>query len=83
LIQSGIQDFNPPANPISTAKDQRLKTILLLFSLFVVSDFVLGYIKERSIPAGVISIFGGLFSTAFYLLLFWWGSRKDKGDSGS
>jgi hypothetical protein len=54
-----------------------------LFSLFVVSDFALGYIRERSIPAGVVSIFGGLFSTAFYLILFWWRSRKGKDDTGS
>ncbi len=32
--------------------DNRVKAIVLLFSLFVASDFVLGYIMERSIPAG-------------------------------
>jgi hypothetical protein len=35
-----------------------------------VFDFVLGYIHERSVPAGVISAVGGLFGTAFYLLIF-------------
>ena len=67
----------------AVATDNRVKAILLLFSLFVISDFALGYIRERSIPAGVISTFGGLFSTAFYLILFWWGSRKGNDDSGS
>ena len=64
--------------------DNRAKAILLaLFSLFAVSDFALDYIREGSIPAGVISTSGGLLSTVFYLLLFCWGSRKSRDDSGS
>lgn len=60
--------------------DKRLKSVLLLFGLFLVSDFIWGYVRERSIPAGIISIAGGLFSTAFYLLLFWFrsGGNTDK-----
>jgi len=58
--------------------DNRVKAIVLLFSLFVASDFVLGYIRERSVPAGVISVVGGLFSTAFYLLLYWWALKKTR-----
>src|SRR5438552_9358473 len=57
--------------------DKRMRAMSLLFLLFVLSDFVLGYLRERSIPAGIISIFGGLLSTAFYLLLYWWGTRRD------
>jgi hypothetical protein len=55
------------------------KTVLLLFSLFTASDFVLGYIHERTIPAGVISVVGGLLSTAYYLLMWKWASKDDGG----
>jgi hypothetical protein len=56
------------------------KAILVLFVLFVVVDFVLGYFRGRSFSAGVISIFGGLLSTAFYLTLFWWRSGPKSAD---
>jgi len=59
-----------------------LRPYCSLFSLFVVSEFALGYVTERSISAGVISIFAGLFSTAFGGLFFG-GSRRGKDDSGS
>ena len=45
------------------------KTIVLIFVLCAVGDFVWGYVHERSIPAGVFSVIGGLFGTAFYLLV--------------
>src|ERR1035441_5516167 len=38
-------------------------------------DFVWGYFRERSVPAGVISAVGGLFGTAWYLLLGRWMSQ--------
>src|ERR1019366_2613600 len=59
--------------------DNRVKDIVLLFSLFVASDFVLGYIRERSIPAGVISVVGGLFSTAFYFTSLLVGFEEKQG----
>jgi hypothetical protein len=36
----------------------------------------LGYVRERSIPASIINTFGGLFSTAFYLILFMGGAKR-------
>ena len=55
------------------------KVILLVFSLCAVCDFVWGYVHERSIPAGVISVLGGLFGTAwYYLLLVWPWKGNDK-----
>jgi O-antigen/teichoic acid export membrane protein len=65
-----------------TNRGSTAKAILLIFFLCTVSDFVWGYIHGRSIPAGVISIFGGLFGTACYLLLFWWSQKdEDKPDA--
>jgi O-antigen/teichoic acid export membrane protein len=56
-----------------------VKAIVLVFLLCAAFDFVWGYVHERSVPAGVISVVGGLFGTAFFLLVFWpW---KDKNDS--
>jgi hypothetical protein len=43
-----------------------------MFLIFAVVDFIWGYIHERSVPAGVISAVGGLFGTAWYLLLWKW-----------
>jgi hypothetical protein len=43
--------------------------IVLIFSLCAVADFILGYFRERTISAGVISVVGGLFGTAFFLLI--------------
>jgi hypothetical protein len=40
-------------------------------SVCAVIDFVWGYVHEHSISAGVISVVGGLFSSTWYLLLFW------------
>ena len=58
------------------------KAILLVFTLCAVADFVWGYIHERSVPAGVISVVGGLFGTAFYFLVFNWAWKaKDRNDS--
>jgi hypothetical protein len=55
------------------------KAIVLVFLLCAVFDFVWGYVHERSVLAGVISVVGGLFGTAFFLLVFWpW---KDKNNS--
>lgn len=45
------------------------KAIFLIFALCAVSDFILGYLHERSLPGGMISVVGGLFGTAFYVLL--------------
>jgi hypothetical protein len=57
--------------------DKRLKPALFLFVAFVVSDFPLGYLRHRSLPEGIISIFGGLLSTAFFLGWFWWRGKQD------
>ena len=64
-----------------TNRGSTAKAILLIFLLCTVADFVLGYIHGRSIPAGVISIAGGLLGTGCYLLLFWWSQRKDDDES--
>jgi hypothetical protein len=55
------------------------KAILLFFTLCAVADFVWGYVHERSVPAGVISVVGGLFGTAFYFLVFSWAWRAKAG----
>jgi ribosomal protein L40E len=78
--------LRPPApfisSPAPDAKRPRTitaKAIVLVFSLCAVADFIFGYIHERSVPAGVISVVGGLFGTAFYLLVlkwFWNGSDQ-------
>ena len=53
-------------------------------------DFIWGYFRERSVPAGVITAVGGLFGTAWYLLLGrWmtqllkWGSQDNDKPSSS
>ncbi len=56
------------------------KAILLILALCAVCDFVWGYIKRCSIPAGVISIVLGLFGTALYCFLMR-AFRKDKDES--
>jgi len=55
--------------------------IVLIFSFCAVGDFFLGYLHERSIPAGVVSVVGGLFGTACYLLLLWPWKGKDESDA--
>jgi len=45
--------------------------ILFVFLLCAVFDFVRGDIGGHSVPAGLITVVGGIFGTAFYLLLFW------------
>lgn len=77
LIPSPVQDVGRLPSTRSTTK-----AILFIFSLCTVSDFVLGYIHERSIPAGVISVVGGLFGTIFYLFLWKW-MWKDNDDTNS
>jgi len=57
-----------------------LKTVLLVFILCVVADFVWGYIRGRSIPAAITSVFFGVFGTAFYFFLFF-RPKKDKEES--
>jgi len=52
------------------------KAILLVFSICTMVDFAFGYIHKRTIPAGVIGVFGGLFSTAVALLFLKWTSKK-------
>ena len=52
------------------------KVIVLIFLLCALFDFVWGYVHERSVSAGVISIVLGLFGTAFYALVFL--PREDK-----
>lgn len=48
-----------------------------LFLGCAVIDFVCGYVHERTIPAGVISVVGGLFGAAFYLLVLKWLVEHD------
>jgi hypothetical protein len=67
LIPLSVQDVDRLPHTRSTTK-----AILFIFLLCSVSDFSLGYVHERSIPAGVISVVGGLFGTAFYLFLWKW-----------
>lgn len=58
------------------------KAIFLIFVLCAVCDFVWGYVHERSIPAGVLSVIGGLFGTAFYLLVTYpWKDDTKSDDS--
>jgi O-antigen/teichoic acid export membrane protein len=56
------------------------KGVLLLFALCAVFDLLWGYSRGHSLSAAVISIVGGLFSTALFALLFVWG-RKGKHDT--
>jgi hypothetical protein len=58
------------------------KGIVIVFSLCAVSDFVWSYIRNPSIPLGLGSVLFGLFGTAFYVLVFSLGSRKDKSNGG-
>jgi hypothetical protein len=60
-----------------------LRTYCSLFSLFVVSEFALGYITERSIPQVLLASFAGPLSTAFFGLLFLVVREEAKDDSGS
>jgi hypothetical protein len=64
-------------NRISTAKG-----VLLLFALCAVFDFLWGYFRGRSLPAGVISVVGGLFSTALFALLFMWWRKSEHNSDG-
>jgi hypothetical protein len=61
---------------------RRAKGALIVLLLCVAADFVLGYIRHRSVQAGILHIFGGLLSTAFFLLLYWLRTEKDK-DGGA
>jgi len=62
LIPLPTEDLHPGPS-IST------KAILLVFSICTIVDFAFGYIHKRTISAGVISVFGGLFSTDVALLI--------------
>jgi len=46
--------------------------MFIIFLGCAVIDFIWGFIGERSVPAGVISVVGGLLGTAWYLLLDNW-----------
>jgi len=46
--------------------------MFIIFLGCAVIDFIWGFIGERSVPAGVISVVGGLLGTASYLLLDNW-----------
>lgn len=65
LVPSPTQDTTPP-DTFSA------KVVLVIFLGCAVIDFIWGYIHQRSVPAGVISAVGGLFGTAWYLLLGKW-----------
>lgn len=72
----------PPLTPEVNRAGMSAKAIVLIFVLCAVADFVLGYIHERSFPAGLISVIGGLFGTAFYVLVFkWFLNGSDQTDS--
>lgn len=45
-------------------------TILFIFVLCAGFDFLRGYIGGHSTHAGLITVVGGLFGTAFYFFLF-------------
>jgi hypothetical protein len=45
--------------------------------------FHLGYVRGRSISAGVIGVVGGLFSTAVYLFLFWPQKDRDRREASN
>jgi hypothetical protein len=54
--------------------------ILLIFSVGALVDFVLGYIHERTISAGIVTAVFGLLGTAFYLHITQPWKSKDKPD---
>jgi len=57
-----------------------VKAVFLIFFVCAAVDFVFGYVKAGSFPAGVISVVLGLFGTAFYLWCFG-APRNDDHDS--
>src|ERR1019366_9396604 len=72
---AALRQVVPLIPPITQGTDSpntrgSIRVVLLIFLVCAVFDSVLGYIHERSVPAGVISAVGGLFGTAFYLFLF-------------
>jgi hypothetical protein len=72
LVLSPSQEGN------SLPKTVSAKAILLIFAVCAVSDFILGYLHERTFPAGIISVVGGLFCTAFYVLRLKWFMEDHK-----
>ena len=66
-----------PSLPPDTAPPNifSAKVVVIFFLGCAAIDFVWGYFRERSVPAGVISAVGGLFGTAWYLLLGRWMSQ--------
>ncbi len=58
------------------------KNLVIVFSLCAVFDFARSYVGNHSISAGLGSVRIGLFGTAFYVLFFSLGSRKDKSNGG-
>lgn len=64
-----------------TKRGRIVRGVVLIFSLCALGDFVLGYFHQRTISAGVVSVVGGLLSTAFYLLLMQPWKGKDESDA--
>jgi hypothetical protein len=52
-----------------------LRPYCSLFSLFVVSEFVLGYVTERSIPQVSLASLPDCLAR-FFLTLFWWFAKR-------
>jgi len=73
-ISEALED-NPP-KPIMRPH-LGAKSILIIFLLCGVADFVWGYSHGRSILTGVVWMVLGVFGTAGYLLLFrGWNGRQ-------
>jgi hypothetical protein len=57
------------------------KSVALFFLLCTLADFILGYIRGRTLPAAIGHVFFGLLST-FAFLAIWWlmGRNHDSGE---
>jgi hypothetical protein len=53
-----------------------LRTYCSLFSLFVVSEFALGYVTERSIPQVSLASLPDCLARLFLDSFFWWFAKR-------
>jgi hypothetical protein len=53
-------------------------SIALIFALCAIVDFILGYIRGRTMSAGAISVVLGLFGTTFYWFLIRGSKDRDE-----
>jgi hypothetical protein len=56
------------------------RTVLLVFSICALADFIWSMLESRSVIESAISALFGLVGTAWYLLVIWASSRNDPND---